>query len=75
MFLKYSIILFTILQNQEVTYTVAEEMDRAHKTSSLTSLVTLLTLFLFTILLLFFISLYKNNRLRKKIRTLEAKLK
>ena len=73
MFLKYSIILFTILQNQEVTYTVAEEMERAHK--SLTVLVTLLTLFLFTILLLFFIALYKNNKLRKKIRTLEAKLK
>ena len=74
MFLKYSIILFTILQNQEVSNTVAEEMERAHKASNLAQLITLLSLFLFTFVLLLLISLYKNNRLRKKIRTLEAKL-
>lgn len=71
---KLLITIFSILQNQEVTYTVAEEMARAKKVSNLSQLITLLSLTLFTIIILFVIYLYKNYRLRAKIRKLESEL-
>ncbi len=75
MFSKLLIIFFTLLQNQEVTYTVAEEMARQQKTNNLSQLITLLSISLITIILLLIINLYKNQKLGSKIRKLESGIK
>jgi len=67
-------LFFSILQNQEVTYTVVEEIARAKRESNLAQLITILSLFGITITFLLIINLVKNYKLQKRVRILEANL-
>ncbi|NNL16084.1 MAG: hypothetical protein HKO81_05525 [Flavobacteriaceae bacterium] len=72
MFSKLLVFLFTLLQDQEVTYTLTEDLTRLEREDNLAQLVSLLTIVLIIVLAILVITLIQKQKLRRKVALLEA---